>query len=404
MLLSDLGYLLWNQGSETDVWVNTCFAQEEWEIENAKTRGSMRQNESLDARLKNLSQRDWAAGIGPSTSLHVPEVGPQAQDNTTHDHLVDDFPFVEAYTILLRRMSLTHDPYAKLQILDELEDLILKSMDLGPHAGSTNPDYTRSGAGDVDASLRGKSVPRTKATSLEEAIANCTERRAGTLRSTGAKSTSFAIGVASDGAEPSVPSSDHAVNALLSIFKDRRFRPTTLFRDLQYIAAFIPSETLDQTAQGKAFWDAGLAALALKQNLCELMISRASTITAYHVSPRNSLDLAADNVLASTTLRDAAKLWLITAKEGSPVAARELGLFYLTQPELLPRVTMPFSKAKDVFRSAVSNDMGAGDKERGALDPHTFAVVFHWMEIAANGGDKDAKDFLKGNGDLSGGR
>lgn len=404
LLISDLGYLLWNQGSETDVWVNSCFAQEEYEIENAKARGSTMQNESYDSRLKDVSQRDRASKIGPSTGLHMPELGQQAHERNTHDHPADQLFFTQAYKMLLRRMSLTHDPYAKLDILYELEDLILKATDPGHHAGFGKSDYIRSGTDDGKSSRRSKSVPRTKATSLEEAIANCTERRAGTLKSEEAKSTPSALGASGDAAEPSVAGTDDAVTALLFIFKDHRFRPTTLFRDLQYIAAFIPSETLDQTAQGKAFWDAGLAALALKQNLCEVMIARANTITAYHVSPRNSLDPAGDNVLTPTTLRDAAKLWLIIAKEGSPVAARELGLFYLTHPELLPRVTTPFSKARDVFRSVVSNDMRAGDKERGALDPHTFAVVFHWMEVAANGGDKDAKDFLKGNGDLSGGR
>lgn len=134
-------------------------------------------------------------------------------------------------------------------------------------------------------------------------------------------------------------------------------------------------------------------------------------------------------VLAGTSLRDAAQLWLITAKEGSVLAARELGLFYLTHPELVPRVTSPFSKAKDVFRgpmvsdhrgSGVPNSGGGGGggsivgggggggstapAEEGGLDARTFAVVFHWMEVAANGGDKDARDFLRGNGELSGGK
>ncbi len=403
-LISDLGYLLWNQGSETDAWINTDFAQEQCELEIANARGSMLPNESSEALFMNTSKRDGLSENGSSTSLRIPGVGPQPHDETTHNHHTNSFPFIEAYTMLLRKMSLTHDPYAKLRLLHELEDLILKSMDSEPHIEYPNSDHVRSGTGDGRSSLRTKGVPRTKTTSLEEAIANCTERRASTLRSTGLNAPSFPFRAASDPGELNSPDTDGVVNAMLSIFKDRRFRPTTLFRDLQYIAAFIPAETLDRTAQGKAFWNAGLAALALKENLCESMITRANTITAYHISPRNSLDPATDKALASTTLRDAAKLWLLTAKEGSPVAARELGLFYLTHPELLPRVTTPLSKAKDVFRSVMSNDMRAGDKERGALDPHTFAVVFHWMEAAANGGDKDARDFLKGNGELKGAR
>ena len=42
--------------------------------------------------------------------------------------------------------------------------------------------------------------------------------------------------------------------------------------------------------------------------------------------------------------------------------------------------------------------------DTGGLDPLTFAVVFHWMELAANGGDKDARDFIRGNGELSAAR
>lgn len=404
LLISDLGYLLWNQGSETDVWVNTYVAQEQSDSKIGKPRESTTQNKSPDTMSKNISQRDWASANGPSTSSHMPEVGAQWHERTIQEYEPDQFPFPKAYMMLLRKLSLTHDPYAKLHLVYELEDLILKSMDSGHHTGSANTDSIRSRPCDGNLNLRSKSVPRTKATSLEEVIANCTERRAGTLRPKGPKSTSLFLGPASDPGEPNTPGTDDIVNAMLCIFKDPKLRPTTLFRDLQYIAAFIPSETLDQTAQGKAFWDAGLAALALKEDLCESMISRADAITACHDSPRNSLDPAADTALAPITLRDAAKWWLITAKEGSPVAARELGLFYLTHPELLPRVTMPFSKAKHVFKSVVSNDVRTGDKERGALDLYTFAVVFHWMEVAANGGDKDARDFLKGNGELSGGR
>lgn len=301
-------------------------------------------------------------------------------------------------------MSLTHDPYTKLRLLYELEDLIVKSMDSPMPTDLPPRDSIRLSRHYKHPSLRSKSVPRTKANSLEEVIANCTERRAGTLKYKAPKVAPAIVPSEIGTAEPNTSSTDDIVNTLYTIFRDPTLRPQTLFRDLQYIAAFIPASTLDQTAHGKAFWDAGLAALALKEDLCDSMVRHANTITAYHISPRASLDPAADNAVAATTLQDAANLWLVTAKEGSPVAARELGLFYLTHPELLPRVTMPFSKAKDVFRAVMANDTRVGDKEKGALDPYTFAVVLHWMEIAANGGDKDAGDFLRGNGELSGGR
>ena len=387
LLVSDLGYLLWNCGSETDTWVNDHVE----EINHGTGKHHV--------PIQSL-QPDFSANDG---SKRIPDA-----DHRDFASAGDPFPYSEAYSALLGRISLTADPHLKLQLFYELEDLIVKSIPTTLSTVSGELGVSRSARHHGDLSLRSRSVPRTKATSLEEVIANCTERRAGTLKSTAPEHPSILSMFDPSPAEPSIPGADEIVNAFYSIFQDPKLRPQTLFRDLQYIAAFVPAETLDKTAQGKAFWDAGLAALALKEDLCDSMIDHANTITAYHIPPNSSTTPgpAADNTLASTTLRDAANSWLVTAKEGSPVAARELGLFYLTHPELLPRVTMPFSKAKDVFRAVLANEhsRSQGDKDRGALDPYTFAVVFHWMDIAANGGDKDAKDFLKMNGELSAGR
>ena len=385
LLLSDLGYLLWNNGSETDVWTREY-------TENGNNDGKGKQVTSeVTGPLESILNPPATA----QSSTYSGNVGLQIETTS----MTSSFPFSDAYATILRNMSLTHDPWKKLQLLYELEDLILRSIQ-SQESTRSDPVTRRP----VNINLRSRSVPRTKATSLEEVIANCTERRAGTSRAKGLKNGHSLLDFVQDAGPVDAVGTDDMVNTLLSLFRDYKLRPKTLFRDLQYIAAFIPSETLDQTPQGKAFWDAGIAALALKEDLCESIINRANEITAYHISATKPLNLSVDNPLASTTLRDAAKLWLITAKEGSPVAARELGLFYLTHPELLPRVTMPLSKAKDVFKSVMANDFRMGDKEKGALDPVTFAVVFHWMEIAANGGDKDASDFLRGNGEFNGGR
>ena len=405
LLLSDLGYLLWNKGSETDLWVNDHIGDVERadrfttsaEPPTNQDTGTFGACKSDDVTSNRDSTADKTAPANtfPTAVVSLPDHKPPDGQATS------SFPYSQTYSSLLNKMSLTQDPYEKLLLLYELQDIVVRSLEVSRIARPMNSNHTHSSGRHERLRLRSKSVPRTKTTSLEEVMANCTERRTGTLRSQGLKAPAGFGDLEWGPLESSIPSADDIVNQLYSIFSDHRVRSTTLFRDLQYIATFVPAETLDRTAQGKAFWDAGLAALALKEDLCERMVGRANSITAYHMSPLNP---AADKTLSTMTLRDAANLLLISAKEGSPVAARELGLFYLTHPELLPRVTMPFSKAKTVFKSIVSNDMRAGDKEKGALDPFTFAVVFHWMEIAANGGDKDAKDFLKGNGELSGGR
>ena len=407
LLISDLGYLLWKQGSETDAWVNDCMPnQSDYEAEEKRLKPKIAPDlVGKDKSSENVHHQDQPSSETQSLDLDNRGVATGLAD--PHQDKESHFPFSEAYAMLLQKMSLSPDPRAKLQSLYELEDLITKSLQdsskLHDTAISANPQsgHQRS---EVGVSLHSRNTPRTKATSLEEVVANCTERRAGTVRSRDRLNGFSHLNSRQLPTTTFIPGTDDIVNSFLSIFRNTNLRPLTLFRDLQYIAAFIPSETLDQTAQGKAFWDAGLAALALKEDLCDSIINRANQITAYHVSSSKSADPRAESTLVNTTLRDAANLWLITAKEGSPAAARELGLFYLTHPELLPRVTMPFAKEKDVYKSVTSIDARIGDKEKGALDRATFAVVFHWMEFAANGGDKDARVFLKGTGELSGGR
>lgn len=408
LLVSDLGYLLWNQGSETDAWVNnTMLDQLHLEMEavpSAPTKPGPAIDSPDEAGTSAIvaACQDFTSAKERPSIHELPTTSHPRDQASRFDGHNTSFPFFsEAYSTLLRKMSLTHDPYAKLRLLYNLEDMILKYLNFRRDFSFPDPGPHQTRRRHADSSIRSKGVPRTKATSLEEVIANCTERRAGTLRAKGSKPSPAAQLFTLDSTSKGIPDTDDVLEVFSSIFRDPNLRPKTLFRDLQYIAAFVPAETLDQTAQGKAFWDAGLAALALKEDLCESMVSRADQITNYHISQGSSSDVATANTIVSTTLRDAANLWLTTAKEGSPVAARELGLFYLTQPELIPRVTMPLSKAKDVYKSALLQDARVGEKEHGRLDPYTFAVVFHWMEIAANGGDKDAKDFLKGNGELS---
>ena len=433
LLISDLGYRLWTYGSETDSWVisDLSSAMQNSPQEgksDATTSRAVKEETSRPAedtdlsapgRLGDYTEPKSSKQVEPSKINYDPQsFESKVPDDATASSsqiFQTPFPFSEAYKKLLENLSLNPDPYVKLQMLYEVEILALNFIHdtrvtqiiANPPSAKPTPrstNYRLSGT-------RSKGVPRTKATSLEETIANCTERRAGTFRLGNPIAMPVRGSTAdiwSNEMEPDIPDTDDIVNTLQSIFRSADVRPKTLFRDLQYIAAFIPSDILDKTEKGKAFWDAGLAALALKEDLCESMIDRANKITAYHLSTHKTSDHSTDpastqlHPLAATTLRDAAQLWTITAKEGSPFAARELGLFYLTHPDLLPRVTLPLSKPKDVFKSALPTDRNGGEAER--LDPLTFAMAFHWMEAAANGGDKDARDFLRGNGELSAGR
>lgn len=425
LILSDLGYLLWHDGTETDAWVKLSsldddLASPQRQHDNPTQMGEQEEKlrvgdpqatpsprgdlqllllEATSAFQDSRSRWQIKQHRGPTGAAKVP-LKRRVQDQARA------FPYRITYKGILERFSLSQDPQSKLRMLHQLEHLVSHSIQhsISPSTAAHPPSKSNL------ATSLGRSqsilVPRTKATSFEEVIANCTERRAGTMRfSKAPKTPSISPDVDTSG-------TDEIVNTFLSIFRDLELRPSTLFRDLQYIAAFVPAEILDQTPQGKAFWDAGLAALALKQELCDAMIARATDITNYHISASSSSPNPPPPVrprkssLAHTTLQDAAHIWIIAAKEGSATAARELGLLYLTHPEVLPRTTLqPFSKPKEVFRMVSARKEGATTAmEEGRLDPVTFAVVFHWMEVAANGGDKDARDFLRGNGEWGMGR
>lgn len=121
-------------------------------------------------------------------------------------------------------------------------------------------------------------------------------------------------------------------------------------------------------------------------------------------------------------------MWTITAKEGDPTAQRELALFYLSNPELVDRTTLPLSKPREVFKQAVmekfrggsssgngnrygqyherigagqvhrpASSSSAGDKSDVRSDPALMCVAIHWMEAAEQGGDELARTFLGQN-------
>lgn len=374
LLASDLGYLLWDQGSETDAWINRAAAEEQADEKAALN--TVRS--SLEVQTGELQQKDIAEYSTGFAGQTLKSQEQSRSDPRTHE---SHFNFADAYRTLLHRMSTTHDPSIKLEMFSQLENLVVLSvhdtLDSDNGSGASGQNQTTELHSETMA--RSKSVPRTKTTSLEEVVANCTERRAATLRATPNLSD--------------LVSTDAIVNHLLAIFRDPQLRPINLFLSLQYIAALIPSHTLDHTAHGKAFWDCSLAALALKEDLCNQTVRRAAEITnAYITSKPTSPPYPSQ--------QEAANLWLVAAKEGSPVAARELSLFYLTHPDLLSqRVTMPLSRTRDVFKSVRPGEgSSTGEKERGTLDPLTFDVVHHWMEIAANGGDEVARTFLRQGG------
>ena len=209
------------------------------------------------------------------------------------------------------------------------------------------------------------------------------------------------------------------VEVIQGLLRDADIRPKSLFRDLQYIASFVPAQMLDKTARGKAFWDVGLAALGLKQDVCRIMVELVDEVITAQNSKRDTAVQQGNiggtaekaGITSSTTappaepvsrytMEDAARMLVITAKEGDSVAERELAIFYLTSPELLHRTVLPLTKPSDVFKTELLNRERKASQDPARSDPMTMCVAQHWMEQSMRGGDHLAAKYLRQRSEL----
>jgi hypothetical protein len=455
LLISDLGTLVFARGSETDSWFSGSLGQDCMERRERAERKARRKSKKRTLEKKK-SFRDLRGAQKPelpsenpdsfaqrmerggstgtrSTEHSTPDVHSTAESSTS-DHLVGaprrsvskemdspDFPYRMAFQRLLRMFSVHPNPYAKLNALFELEHLIIAyltpSAPRRPRirqesltAAPQSPEVQHINAfGHTDTA---SATPRAK--NLEEAIDNCKERRASTLIQSEATTSPVHRTTDRSLSLPNPASTDMIVDVLQDLFRDAEIRPKTLFRDLQFIASFVPAAILDKTERGKAFWDAGLAALGLKQDVCRTLIEIADEIVVHYTQTRKTTTSNTEAVPPTTasgevmkySLQDAAKMWTITAKEGDPVAERELAIFYLTHPELVERVTAPLSKPRETFKAQVMEMHGGGstgkeERDRERSDPATMCVAYHWMELSAVGGDELAKKYLRQREELN---
>ncbi|KAL1892975.1 hypothetical protein Sste5346_006655 [Sporothrix stenoceras] len=412
----------------------------------------------------------------PLNTSSKPVSKPPTKKSTT-----TDFPFTKAYQRLLRMFCVHPSPHAKLVALFELENLITASLSSRSTRrrlaqmtkSSTSPVVSHAtalgGQSSTETTILGPSTNRPKP--LEEAIDNVKERRSSTLGGIQQPALSRRGSIGGMGHSASHGGTSQTKDAvaciLQSLFCDPTIRPKTLFRDLQFIAAFVPPEVLDRSERGKSFWAAGLAALLLKSEVCTTMIEVADEIVGVYTKTRKaptapppppppsasssvgdgssgsptSSPFSTPLPLSSTySLADAARMLTITAKEGDPTSQRELAIFYLSNPELVERTTLPLSKPREVFKKAVmdkyggssSSSGGGGGGSSGMLsgghggpggggqgghghhghgggghggngvydvrnDPALMCVAIHWMEAAEQGGDELARTFLGQN-------
>ncbi|WYZ38185.1 hypothetical protein EsH8_III_000099 [Colletotrichum jinshuiense] len=470
LLLSDLGTLVFSRGSETDDWFSTlgqeCIDRRDALDRRARRAGTKSGKTPLRPRViekkksfgnlrgagetdKSSESTETASAPGNDSSAATETVStrskPPSKDSTP------EFPFKKSFQRLLRMFSVHPNPHAKLSALYELQQLIVASMASSSRRSRLgwNRAEFMSGPGD-DSTGPGRSNP------LEEAMVNVRGRRSHTLlqsplTSPPANGPQLRSGNPESraGVTGNPSTTDAVTNVLRTLFRDASIRPKTLFRDLQFIAAFVNPTILDNTDKGTAFWDTGLAALGLKQEVCRTMIEVADEVQSVYTSTRKMTtdaqvqDMERPNtdspppVTTAYSLAQAGKMWTITAKEGLPTAQRELAIFYLSNPELVERTTLPLSKPREVFKQTVMDKYAgtsgrtgpgarlyAGDRNRTSAgasglggsvgsqhpgqdpgskdgdvrsDPALMCVAVHFFQAAEQGGDELATSFLRQN-------
>ncbi|KAI1078656.1 hypothetical protein F5B20DRAFT_199676 [Whalleya microplaca] len=451
LLLSDLGNLVFASGSETDGWFGSlgqeCINRRDSEERKARRPHSRRERANRNAAKQrvikerksfgnlreageatrsdlNIERRDSVSALSNEGSTTSDTNSIRTRSSRNGDSM-PRFPYKKAYQRLLGMFSVHPNPYIKLNALVELERLIAASLSSG---GRRSRWASRTQLTSVEDDLSGRvNTPEHGGDATRERRSRSVQPHGiASLRSRSVKNAETRSIVSVKEAN-----TDAIAKVLRSLFKDADIRPKTLFRDLQLINSFVSSSTLDMD-RNKAFWDIGLVALSLKRDVVTTMVEVADEVLNYHTPSRKRSGGGEDATEPmrsppSHSLRDAAKMWTVAAKEGNATAQRELGLFNLSYPELVERTTLPLSKPREVFKQAVMEKFGArsmssmrhpGDRMRAGLgvagptssgmqdtgmdsdvrsDPALMCVAIHWMAEAERGGDELARTFLGQN-------
>ncbi|KAI9731873.1 MAG: hypothetical protein M1834_004324 [Cirrosporium novae-zelandiae] len=426
LLLSDIGYTVWHQGSETDGWFSGGFGAEclRWNQEKRsriprilkKKRSSQSLRESTST--SELKPDGRAAIHRRSQSLAPPSRSARAEGNSDGgdktgvineeseqspnlDPQSPAFPAEKAFKAIFKKISSHPNPLIKLQSIYDLKRLVvslLKSNQIGSAYAPVTTTY-RSKPSHSYAPHSRDSSDRSEYTMKpwgQDAQYKDRRSNTGDSASTVAPSRTFHLPYRGKSISRD-PGRDQVVEVLKDLLRDNSTCPHTLFRDLQFIASFVPSDVLEKSERGKAFWDLGLAALALKQDICKTIMEVAAEAVTYEIEKRTHWPLTTSTESSNDqrfTMEDAGKMWTIAAKEGEPVAQRELAIFYLTHPDLLPRVTLPLSMPRDIFKTEMMYRQ-IEDKDPSRVDPQAMCLAYHWMQLSAKGGDALARNNLR---------
>ncbi|RHZ56694.1 uncharacterized protein CDV56_107677 [Aspergillus thermomutatus] len=393
LLLSDLGSPVWSCGSETDAWFGNALDQERIRVQMKKREKIQRFYAECNARTVrqtiscSQSRGRRSRSLGPPVSGRAPE-----SDETSSGPMFESaqaaedqspFSYGAVFRQLIEIFSRHGNPFVKLNALRDLRALVIASLNLD------NDDKTYAHADQEHAHSRERGLHGKRAARYSFSESRTLRKAEKDFLQTPTSPAAESVTFDSRPSEYSAPTENQIVDALRSLLLE--VKPKTLFRDLQFISAFVPSETLNKTDSGTAFLQFGLAALSLKEEVCNSMVEIADRIVSQELSRRHQPPPFGFDARPSHAIEDAAGMWIITAKEGNPVAQRELAILYLTHPELLPRVTLPLTSPRDTFKAEM---MYRRDKDSKS-DPQSMCLALHWMQLSANGGDQLARNRLR---------
>jgi hypothetical protein len=304
---------------------------------------------------------------GPMTARAVDQTsdGPTMSGDIlvpSHRMTPAGFSYSDAYKQVTDKFCKQSSPLLKLEALYELKMLVILHM--REDASSTS---LRGSHKSERKQQLGESLPSSRRSSLNQT----TFGKAGGHHE---------VSIQED--QEVIPSEDEIVQRLKTILMETK--PRTLFRDLQYISAFVPPEITNKTENGKAFLQVGLAALDYKDDVCWSMVDVAAKIITTDGVKRISNEPST----LGTTLSDAAHYLILAAKEGNRVAQREVASLYLTHPGLLQPHSLPLSLPRETFRTEMM--YWQHGKPQG---PHAEAMclALHWMQHASSNGDEIAR-------------
>ncbi|KAJ9644349.1 hypothetical protein H2204_001701 [Knufia peltigerae] len=368
LLLSDLACPVWSCGSETDSWISTILQTPSIQ-ERLAQRSVMAHLLSTPnllghavhaAARKQKGRLQRSQSSAPSPSQHSEHRVPPKDhledvlDMTNPEPDSDGFSFRHGFDDVFMRISEHVDPSLKLEAIHDLLTLSQACQERWPSSG---PDPATPAA-----AVRRQSLNPSVLSSNLERQSNSQAMIASTAR-TDASTESEVV---------------QFLKRLLLLFQ-----PKTIFRDLQYVAAFVSSDTLNDTEIGRAFLQVGLAALAWKDEVCRAMVDVADRIVAKD-SIKRRVRRGERN---EPSILKAAEYWVIAAREGNAIAQRELASLYLSHPEVPPVISVPLSLSADIFKS----DMLWEEQEGSQRSSQTMCLALHWMRRAAENGDEVAQ-------------